>query len=85
MSLRLIPHETQFFQQPIIGQVEKVVTTNSIGRVKAMGSYWPARFYIKNETQSVFPDQWVKIIGIHGITLLIEPASQDDVPFPLAS
>ncbi|HEY9850110.1 MAG TPA: NfeD family protein [Leptolyngbyaceae cyanobacterium] len=69
------PTEIEMFSEVVMGTVEKTISQNQPGRVKCLGSYWPARFYHANCDVVVFPDQVVKVVGRQGITMLVVPVS----------
>lgn len=57
------------------GTVVKAIAPNQRGRVKAMGSFWPAEFYHPDSKATLLPGQLVLAIAIKGITLLVVPVS----------
>ncbi|MBE9227872.1 hypothetical protein IQ264_20835 [Phormidium sp. LEGE 05292] len=63
------------FSEAVMGTVERTITQNQPGRVKCLGSYWPARFYHSNCDDIVIPDDFVKVVGRQGITMLVVPVS----------
>ncbi|MFB2896883.1 NfeD family protein [Aerosakkonemataceae cyanobacterium BLCC-F50] len=70
-----VPENVEMFSEALMGTVEKTITQNLPGRVKCLGSYWPARFYHSNCDVIVFPDDFVKVVGRQGITMLVVPVS----------
>lgn len=69
--------EIEMFPEPLIGIVEKRITFNQSGRVKFLGSYWPAKLHQTNKQISLIPEQTIHIVGIQGITLLVIPANDE--------
>ncbi|MFB2968920.1 NfeD family protein [Aerosakkonema sp. BLCC-F183] len=69
------PAKIEMFSEAVMGTVEKTISQNQPGRVKCLGSYWPARFYHSNCDVVVFPDEVVKVVGRQGITMLVVPVS----------
>jgi len=67
--------KVEMFSEVFMGTVEKTITQNKPGRVKCLGSYWPARFYHSNCDVTVFPDEFVKVVGRQGITMLVVPVN----------
>lgn len=65
----------EMLAEPFIGTVEQVITRQKSGRVKAIGSYWPAQFYQTVSQKTIFPKESVKIVAIQGITLLVVPVN----------
>ena len=70
-----VSEKVEMFSEAVMGTVEKTITQNQPGRVKCLGSYWPARFYHSNCDVIVFPDEFVKVVGRQGITMLVVPGS----------
>lgn len=70
-----VSEKVEMFSEAVMGTVEKTITQNQPGRVKCLGSYWPARFYHSNCDVIVFPDDFVKVVGRQGITMLVIPRS----------
>ncbi len=68
-----VSEKVEMFSEAVMGTVEKTITQNQPGRVKCLGSYWPARFYHSNCDVIVFPDDFVKVVGRQGITMLVVP------------
>ncbi|MEY3870754.1 MAG: NfeD family protein [Microcoleaceae cyanobacterium] len=74
MKSQLKVREIEKFDEPMLGIVEETIAPYRPGRVKGMGSYWPARFYEEEDNEMILqPDEAVFIIGITGITLLVVP------------
>ncbi|XWK88093.1 MAG: NfeD family protein [Phormidium sp.] len=69
--------EIEMFPEPLIGTVEKRITSNQPGRVKFLGTYWPAKLHQTNKQVTLIPEQTVHIIGIQGITLLVIPVNDE--------
>ncbi|HIK29697.1 MAG TPA: NfeD family protein [Oscillatoriaceae cyanobacterium M7585_C2015_266] len=69
----------EMFRQPLLGIVEEAIAPNQRGRVKFDGTYWPARFFETNCQTTVYPEALVAIVGIQGITLLVEPLEPEDI------
>ncbi|MGA9378200.1 MAG: NfeD family protein [Phormidium sp.] len=74
MSL-LFRSNVEMFTEPKRGTVTQTITPHQRGRVKAMGSYWPAEFYQANRQEHLLPDAPILIVGIRDITLLVIPVS----------
>jgi len=72
MSL-LFRSQVEMFPELQRGTVIQAITLHQNGRVKAMGSYWPAEFYQPNLQEHLLPDQPILIVGIRDITLLVIP------------
>ncbi|MGA9378916.1 MAG: NfeD family protein [Phormidium sp.] len=70
-----VREKVEMFSEAVMGTVEKTITQNHPGRVKCLGSYWPAQFYHSNCDVIVFPDDFVKVVGRQGITMLVVPRS----------
>ncbi|XWK88724.1 MAG: NfeD family protein [Phormidium sp.] len=70
-----VREKVEMFSEVFIGTVEKTITQNQPGRVKCLGSYWPARFYHSNCDVIVFPDDFVQVVGRQGITMLVVSGS----------
>jgi membrane protein implicated in regulation of membrane protease activity len=74
MKSQLKVREIEKFDEPMLGIVEETIAPYRPGRVKGMGSYWPARFYQEEDNEMILqPNEAVFIIGITGITLLVVP------------
>jgi len=67
--------QVEMFAEPKQGTVTQTIAPYQRGRVKAMGSYWPAEFYQANEQKHLPPDAPILIVGIRDITLLVIPVS----------
>ena len=61
------------FPEPIMGEVEQAIASNQPGRVKCLGTTWPARFYQPEIRKTIMPTEPVSIIAICGITMLVVP------------
>lgn len=70
-----VREKVEMFSEAVMGTVEKTITQNQPGRVKCLGSYWPARFYHSNCDVIVFPDEFVQVVGRQGITMLVVSGS----------
>jgi len=70
-----VREKVEMFSEAFMGTVEKKITPNQPGRVRCLASYWPARFYHSNCEVTVFPDDFVKVVGREGITMLVVPVS----------
>ncbi|MFB2891620.1 NfeD family protein [Aerosakkonemataceae cyanobacterium BLCC-F50] len=68
-----IPSDVETFPEPLEAMVEQTIAHNRSGRVKFLGTYWPARFYEVDCQATVFPNQPVIVVAIKGITLLVLP------------
>lgn len=71
----LFPSTVEMLPEPKRGTVEKAIAPNQRGRVKAMGSYWPAKFYRADSLDQLLPGQSVLVVAREGITLLVMPLS----------
>jgi membrane protein implicated in regulation of membrane protease activity len=71
----LFRSQVEMFTEPKQGTVTQTIAPYQRGRVKAMGSYWPAEFYQANEQKHLPPDAPILIVGIRDITLLVIPVS----------
>lgn len=69
----------EIFPQPLLGIVEEAIAPNQRGRVKFDGTYWPARFFEANCQTTVCPQSLVAIVGIQGITILVDPLEPKDI------
>lgn len=65
--------EIEMFPEPLIGTVEERITSKQSGRVKFLGTYWPAKLHQTDTQITLIPEQIIHIIGIQGITLLVIP------------
>lgn len=69
----LFRSQVEMLAEPKRGIVEMAIAPNQRGRVKAMGSYWPAELYQPSEQTHLFPEQPVLVVAIRDITLLVIP------------
>jgi len=65
--------QVEMFPETVQATVEQRIAPNQPGRVKFLGSYWPAKLYKPDEQIILEPSQRVLAVGIEGITLLIVP------------
>lgn len=72
----LLEEKTQQFPQSILGTVEQAIAYNQPGRVKCLGTSWPAQFYEPENQTIVTANQSVWVIGRKSITLLIIPVHE---------
>ncbi len=78
MSIKyFIAAKVEKFPEPLSGTVEQAIAHNHSGRVKCLGSSWPAKFYQPDCLTTVVPNQPVSIVAMQGITLLVMP--EDDL------
>ncbi|MDF0555598.1 NfeD family protein [Kamptonema sp. UHCC 0994] len=63
----------EIFSEPLIGVVEEAIAPQQPGRISFQGSYWPAKLYQSNSPIILSPEKAVKVVGIQGITLLVQP------------
>lgn len=68
-----IASKVEWFAQPGVGEVVKLITPNERGRVKFRASFWPARLHPDADPNSLSPKQSVVVVGRDGITLLVTP------------
>ncbi|MBD2186098.1 NfeD family protein [Planktothrix sp. FACHB-1355] len=73
MKSLFIPSEVEVFPEPVIGTVDKVISPQKPGRVRCLGSCWPAQLYQVNCQATILPEESVNIVAIQGITLLVVP------------
>lgn len=60
-----------YFAPPLRGTVEVEIDRDRPGRVKCLGTYWPARF-AKNESATVArPSEPVAVVARQGMTMLV--------------
>ncbi|MEC4894410.1 MAG: NfeD family protein [Oscillatoria sp. PMC 1051.18] len=71
MNLRAMKEEVKLFSTPIAAIVEVAIAPSHSGRVKCMGTYWPARLYHNDCNLTLEPNQKVQVVGIANITLLV--------------
>lgn len=75
MKSLIIPTEVEVFPEPLRGTVDKTISPQKAGRVKCLGSFWPARLYQSDCQMTIMPEESVNIVAIQGITLLVVPLS----------
>ncbi len=63
----------ELFPEAIDGIVDETISSMQPGRVKCLGSYWPARLYQFERPVTLIPEQTVSVVGRVGITLLVIP------------
>ncbi len=63
----------EMFDQTVEGVVEEAICCGQRGRVKCLGTYWPAQIYDVDGEVSLVPQQRVSVVGRVGITLLVIP------------
>jgi membrane protein implicated in regulation of membrane protease activity len=73
MQSFFIPTNVRKFPEPIRGTVEKTITPEQNGRVKCLGSYWPAQLYLSSCQATLLEGESVNVIGMQGITMLVAP------------
>jgi membrane-bound ClpP family serine protease len=59
------------FPEPLVGIVEKTIAHNCPGRVKCIGTTWPAKFYQTDVEATINQDEFVTIVGRSGLTMLV--------------
>jgi len=69
----LAPENFEMFAEPIAGTVEKTIAPNQPGRVKCLGTFWPARFIEPDCQATVEADEPVMVVGRQDITMLVVP------------
>ncbi len=65
--------EVEMFAETVEGIVDEDISSSRRGRVKCLGSYWPAQIYDVDGEVSLVPEQKVSVIGRVGIILLVIP------------
>lgn len=80
MSLIVVPEIIEWFPQTAIGEVEQTITRHQRGRVKFMATTWFARFYQPDAQIEALPGMPVKVIGREGLTLLVVPLGDEEIP-----
>lgn len=75
MKSIIISSEVEVFPEPLTGKVEKKISPQETGRVRCLGSFWPARLYQSDCQVTILPKESVNIVAIQGITLLVVPVS----------
>ena len=63
----------ELFSEAIEGVVEETISSVQPGRVRCLGTYWPAQLYTVECQVTLIPEQAVCIVGRVGITLLVMP------------
>jgi len=64
---------TQWFAELAQGQVEKAITSTQTGLIRFQGSFWKAEL-ASSSCRTVQPGEVVKVMGRHGIRLLVVPS-----------
>ncbi|MFB2877034.1 NfeD family protein [Floridanema aerugineum] len=77
MKYLFVKVEIEMFPEPLIGTVEERITSNQSGRVKFLGTYWPAKLHESDREITLIPEETIHIIGIQGITLLVVPINNE--------
>lgn len=75
MRALFVESKVEKFPKPVLGIVEQTITLYQPGRVRCLGTYWPARFYQSDCQATAHPEQPVTVIAIEGITLLVMPVA----------
>ena len=78
MSFTPFPESIYIFSHPGIGSVDWAIAAHCPGRVSFQATTWPAKFYQTDSQAVVQPHQSVQIVGIQGITLLVQPITNLD-------
>lgn len=65
--------QSDFFENPLNGIVEKAIIENGIGRVKVMGVSWMARLSTSEINCDLSPGTPVRVLGRSGNTLWVLP------------
>jgi membrane protein implicated in regulation of membrane protease activity len=75
MGVSYRPSKIEPFPKPIVGTVDETIARDHPGRVKCIGTIWPAKFYEPEggHHQSISPGMEVKIIARQGIDMLVVP------------
>lgn len=63
----------QMFPSPVKGTVEKTISGNQSGRIKCLGSSWPAKLHQTQDMINIPVGQTAYAIGRIGNTLLVIP------------
>lgn len=71
MSFTLSVPETKLLPKPVRGIVEKPITPQYGGRVRALGSSWRAEWFDPTTKIEAAENSLVQIVGMRGITLLV--------------
>lgn len=75
----LFPEAIEWFDEPVASEVEETITLSQSGRVRALASTWPAKFFSAQSTHTVTAGDTVWVVGRQGITLLVIPVG-DRIP-----
>ncbi len=73
MKSLTIPTKVEVFPEHLTGTVDKTISPQKPGRVRCLGSFWPARLYHSDCQATIQPEESVNIVAIQGITLLVVP------------
>jgi membrane-bound ClpP family serine protease len=68
------PTTIEWFDEAEHGKVEQLIAPDHTGRVKYRGSFWKAEL-ADPECKALNPGETVKVLGRHGIVLLVVPES----------
>lgn len=79
MSLTSLPETIEWFASVELGEVEQAITAHQRGRVRFMATSWFARLYQPNAQTEVLPGTTVRVIGRHGLTLLVMPIDDENI------
>jgi membrane protein implicated in regulation of membrane protease activity len=71
--MNALQKQIELFTAPIIGTIDRPITDELPGRVKALGTIWNARFYQLDGQIAIAAGDRVLVVGRQGITLLIQP------------
>ncbi len=63
----------EVFPSEVLAWVDQPISEAQAGRVKALGTSWPARLAAAGTGCELLPGQRVRAIGRQGITLLVVP------------
>jgi membrane protein implicated in regulation of membrane protease activity len=78
MSPAYFPDTVQLFPRPGFGSVDWAIAPNCPGRVSFQATTWPAKLYQTDGRTVIQPHQLVQIVGMQGITLLVQPITELD-------
>ncbi len=75
MSFASRPSPVQPFPYTVFGAIEQAPTAHQPGRVRALGTSWPAQLDASAQDCQLQPGQGVKAVARQGITMIVAPLS----------